>query len=150
MRLVRGMCFAIAGDTLGRHVFQPAVEIQPAEVSDMPIVWPACAAPLADSLLLSRCTLAVAGCWMFPAQFVIQVLETIGDVDVQPSQSTHVSWIDLLFMLISWQVQFPALCPSTGPWKLAHDLPFRAPHLSFAACSDSQIFVCRRFARDIG
>ena len=129
LRALRALFCAVADTSLGARAAEPE-DVERILGVGAPVH---CEESLADQLPVGwRQQLSVQS-MRVPQAFVESVWEFILRHDVSSELKRQVSLLELIFMNIhAGEISFPAVCPHTGGWVLAHQVPFRPEKLTLA------------------
>ena len=126
IRVWRDIYFRIAAITLHDHPVCQLEEVDDLDWPERVIDWHPRTDIVAERLPVNWHLQARTVCHMFPEDFIESLLQKLIQIDGVSTCAAKVSWLELLFLVSSTsEVVFPAVCPSTGGWISAKDVPFR-------------------------
>ena len=133
LRMWRDVYFGIAEDDLrGRGASRPdANEAFPLPEDE--VQWYDREDHLGDILPIDWQARTAAACNFLPSDFIADLLHALIKIDGGSTQVCTVSWIELLFIFhLEGSLVFPAICPTSGKWRSARDVPYRSVHVHAA------------------
>ena len=126
LRFWRQLYFDIAGATLGQRPSHNHADVGDLEFPDGQILWIERVDTTAERVPVNWCEIACTECPHLPADFVKDLVQAFLDLDSVSLQACTVSWFELVFLLHETSdLAFPAICPVSGCWRSARDVPYR-------------------------